>query len=207
MKCKTYYGVGIWILSRTFCLVSFFVWFSWCKVFPKLSSNRATFESAAPIYEEALRRSHFNPKLECIPDSDKQTKTTPSQKRHRRNIIWFSLPFSKNVKTNFGHNFLKLIEKHFPKSHNLHKIFNRNTTKISYSCMKSAITKHNSQVLNRHKKLPEKESYNCRKKEDCPLQGNCLADNIIYREKNNTLDCWRTVLNNDTEDTRNLLKT
>jgi hypothetical protein len=44
------------------------------------------------------------------------------------------------------------IEKHFPLQHKLriHKIFNRNTLKISYSCMnnvKSIITKHNAHII------------------------------------------------------------
>ena len=52
-----------------------------------------------------------------------------------------------NVSTNIGRNFLNLIDKHFPSHHKLHKIFNRNTVKVSYSCMrnvKSIITKHNA---------------------------------------------------------------
>ena len=43
----------------------------------------------------------------------------------------------KNVKTSVGKVFLKLVKKHFPVSHNLCKIFKKNTVKISYSCMKS----------------------------------------------------------------------
>ncbi len=40
---------------------------------------------------------------------------------------------------------LYVIDKHFPPNHKLHKIFNRNTVKISYSCMnnvKSIISTH-----------------------------------------------------------------
>ncbi len=32
-------------------------------------------------------------------------------------------------------NVLHVIDKHFPPNHKLHKIFNRNTVKVSYSCM------------------------------------------------------------------------
>ena len=67
-----------------------------------------------------------------------------------RNIIWFNPPFSKNVGTNVGRNFLNLIDKHFPASNPLHKIFNRNSVKVSYSCMnncKSVICKHNFGTL------------------------------------------------------------
>ena len=43
--------------------------------------------------------------------------------------------FSVHVKNNIGKTFLILLEKHFPSSHCLRKICNKNTVKISYSCM------------------------------------------------------------------------
>ena len=71
----------------------------------------------------------------------------------KRNIIWFNPPYSKNVKTNVAQKFLRLIDKHFPKTSKLHKIFNRNTVKVSYSCMpnvKSTISSHNNRVLKKN---------------------------------------------------------
>ena len=67
-----------------------------------------------------------------------------------RNIIWFNPPFSENVETNIGKIFLKLIKKHFPPGSKLSKIFNKNTLKLSYSCMpntKSIISKHNENTF------------------------------------------------------------
>ena len=67
-------------------------------------------------------------------------------------IIWFNPPYSKHVKTNIGKIFMKLISKHFPKQHKYYKIFNKNTVKLSYSCMPnmlSIITKHNKTFLNK----------------------------------------------------------
>jgi hypothetical protein len=58
-----------------------------------------------------------------------------ARRNRQRKIIWFNPPFSKSVNTNIGWEFLSLIDKHFPLQHKLHKIFNRNTVKISYSCM------------------------------------------------------------------------
>ena len=52
----------------------------------------------------------------------------------KRKIIWFNPPFNANVSTNVAKTFLRLIDKHFPRSHKLNKIFNRNTVKVSYSC-------------------------------------------------------------------------
>ena len=40
-------------------------------------------------------------------------------------------PFSKSVSTNFAKTFLQLVEKHFPRSHKLHKIFNRKKAECS----------------------------------------------------------------------------
>ena len=49
-----------------------------------------------------------------------------------------------------GHKFLALVDKHSPNDHKLRKIFNRNTIKISYSCMnntKQIIDNHNKHIL------------------------------------------------------------
>ena len=93
----------------------------------------------------------------------------------------FNPTYSKNVKTNVGKVFLQLLKKHFPASHILNKIFNKNTVKISYSCTKninSVISSHNKNILN-----PRTASFgcNCRKKESCPLSGECLTSQLVYR--------------------------
>ena len=89
--------------------------------------------------------------------------TKKTRKRDRK-VIWYNPPYSKSVKTNVGAQFLKLIGKHFPRSHKLHKIFNRNSLKISYSCMKNMqqiIKAHNSKILKSDQSTNEK-SCNCR---------------------------------------------
>ena len=48
-------------------------------------------------------------------------------------LFWFNPRFSQNVQTNVAKSFHPLIDKNFPKSHKLHKIFNRNNHKVSYS--------------------------------------------------------------------------
>ena len=65
-------------------------------------------------------------------------------------MTWFNPPFSANVSTNVGKEFLKLIDTAFPPNNPLHKLFTRNTVKISYKCMPNmaqAVTRHNRQVL------------------------------------------------------------
>lgn len=89
-----------------------------------------------------------------------------------------------NVKTNVAKQFLQLIDKHFPPEQKYHKIFNRNTVKVSYSCMPNIATiiqSHNRKTLSR--KPPPSRDCNCRAKENCPLQGKCLASGIVYRAK------------------------
>ena len=75
---------------------------------------------------------------------------TNKKKYRSRKITYFNPPFSLNVSTNIGGKFLRLIDEHFPKGHQLRKILNRNTIKISYKCMpnlKSQISKHNFKIL------------------------------------------------------------
>ena len=97
----------------------------------KLSSNEKLFNKSVSIYQEALHKSGYNHKL-----TFQKTSTNNTQHRQRkRNIIWFNPPFSKSVVTKIGKTFLRLIDRYFPPHHKLHKLFNRNNVKVSYSCM------------------------------------------------------------------------
>ena len=58
-----------------------------------LSSDKQTFEDAAPPYQNALGHSNFSHKLEYTPH-----ETQRPRRNRQRNVIWFNLPFSKNVK-------------------------------------------------------------------------------------------------------------
>ena len=98
----------------------------------EISSDRQCFDNSKAVYQEALNKSGYNYNLSYNePRNEKQQ----SRKNRPRNILWYNPPFSKNVKTNVGKCFLSLIDQDFPKSHPLQKIFNRNTLKLSYSCM------------------------------------------------------------------------
>ena len=90
---------------------------------------------------------------------------------------------SFQFKRNLGRKFLHIVDKCFPKNHPLHKIFNRHTLKLSYSCMpnmKSIISSHNKHVLS-NSTTQQPDTCNCRKKPDCPLEGKCLQTNVIYQ--------------------------
>ena len=85
----------------------------------------------------------------------------------------------------FAKIFLKFIDKNFPRTHWLHKVFNRNTIKVSYSCMSNVqqlIKKYNNFIQNKKNKTAL--SCNCRNKNEClngRLNGNCRLENIIYK--------------------------
>ena len=100
-------------------------------------------------------------------------------KQRKRKIIWYNPSYSANIKINIGITFLNLIKKHFPKTNKLLKIFNKNTVKISYTCMNnisSIISVHKKNLLN-----PNATQYgcNCRIREDFPLHSQCLTPNIM----------------------------
>ena len=62
----------------------------------------------------------------------------------------------------------------------MHKILNKNTVKISYSCLKNIsfiISAHSWNILN-----PIIKSYwcNCKVKSSCPLDDECLTPKTIY---------------------------
>ena len=86
--------------------------------------------------------------------------------------------------TKLGHYFLKLLDKHFSRQHKLHKTFDKNTVKVSYSCtknIKSIVNSHNKNVLNQNRPCPNEQKCNCIKKELCPLNRNCKNENIVYK--------------------------
>ena len=142
------------------------------------SSNEEVFNSSKYEYEKGLRDSKYtNFKLEFNKTSNNHTK-----RNWQRNIIWFNPPFSRVVSINVGKRFLQLLRHHFPHSNKLHKIFNKNTVKVIYCCTQNVISiirSHNEKLINTSIKntLP----YNCKKKHECPLNGKCRAENIVYK--------------------------
>ena len=140
-----------------------------------ISCNETVFNNAKTLYEDALRRSGFQPSLNYDNGSPTQ------RKKRKRNITWFNPPFSQTIKTHISRKFLLLVDKHFPPDHKLRKIFNRNTLKVSPRCMPnidSAIKSHNNQLLK--SKTEDKKTSNCRKNDTCPVEGHCLDEGIIY---------------------------
>ena len=141
------------------------------------SSSELIFNESKTEYEESLRNSGYtNFQLKYNPEKTTQKRT------RKRDIIWFNPPFNKNLSTNIGKKFFNLMDRHFPKNSKLHKIFNRNTLKLSYSCTKNmsrTIKSHNKTIIT--PKTTETLECNCRNKENCPMDGNCRAKHVIYK--------------------------
>ena len=126
------------------------------------------------LYNEGAQWDKVKSRLIC---GSRMLNTTSAQ---------YNPPYNKNVKTNVGKEFLKIIGQCFPTSNSLHKIFNKNTIKLSYSCMP------NLEVIiesdNKWKMQAEKQSKqdserkcNCQKSRVYQLNGECLAKDIIYQ--------------------------
>ena len=154
----------------------------------ELSSDEERFNKAKPLYQEALNKSGYNYNLSY-------NNSQQPRKNRARNITWFNPPFSKNVETNVGKHFLELIDRHFPKSNPLNKIFNCHTLKLSYSCMNNInamISSHNKSQLIETKTTNTTENCNCRQKSSCLMERNCQANSIIYHAEVTTKDSKET---------------
>lgn len=144
----------------------------------QLSSSKKEFDKAAPVYNEALKRSGYNCQLEF-----QETSEAKRNKGRKRNIVWFNPPYCESVTTNVGKEFLKLLSKHFPPQHKLYKICNRNKVKVSYSCMPNMaaiIASHNKGLLRGNQEVSTRDC-NCRSSNTCPLNGKCRSKCLVYK--------------------------
>ena len=125
---------------------------------PMVSVKR-NFQKAIPVYEQALQASGLRQKLQF-----QQEKASQRRRTRKRNITWFNPPYNDLVSTNVGKR-LFYLEKHFPPRHRLHKIFNRNTIKLSNSCttdMDGILSSHNKKILSEKVDKPDPPSCNCK---------------------------------------------
>ena len=150
-----------------------------------ISSDASIFDDSKKFYEDCLRNGGYKNVELSYSDTP---KLAHKPKRNRsRNIMWFNPPWSANVATNIGKRFFQLLEKHFPAGHRYRKFINRNSVKLSYSCMdnlRTIINKKNKSLLQKHSKPeePEDKTCNCRSGVDsCPLEGNCLTKSLVYK--------------------------
>ena len=176
----------------------------------RLSSGKKMFEENKSRYDDALKDSGFQGRLEYLTPVDLNSRArknnsgghTPLKvgetvnnsshgnkrgKNRNRKVVWFNPPFCKLTNINIGRHFLHLLDKHFNRGNPLSRIFNRNTVKISHSCTKNMyniLSNHNRRLLNElttRDRNPNGESCNCRNKEECPLGGRCTTRNVVYQ--------------------------
>ena len=152
-----------------------------------LSSNEDIFNKSIPEYQEALRKSGHNYQLNYTPINE-VNQTSQRKRKRTRKITWFNPPFDAGVHTNIGKEFHKLLSTSFPANHKLHKIFNKNTVKLSYSCMpnfKMKLDSANKQKMNLHESSSaskdNQNGCNCRDRKTCPLMNKCLSKGLVYQ--------------------------
>ena len=114
-------------------------------------------------------------------------------------MTYFNPPFSLNVKTNIGKEFLKIIRA-FPKNNVLAPIVNTNTIKISYRTLQNMggeISRHNKRNLGGTEDAVA-PTCNCRAalKHRCPLPNSCTISNVVFgatvtNEADNTVETYR----------------
>ena len=119
--------------------------------------------------------------------SQHQFPTLELRNRNRtrsRRVTYFNPPFSLNVETNVGKEFLRII-KSFPRSNVLYPIVNSNTIKISYRTLQNMggeISRHDNNILGGLEETPAPRC-NCRaaNKPRCPLPNYCTVSCVVYR--------------------------
>ena len=149
----------------------------------EISCDQQSFDAFKGDYEKALRDSGHKSTLTYKPKESDSRDDEPKRKNRKRNIIWYNPPYCAALTTNIGKEFLKLIDKNFPINHHLHKIINRKTVKLSYSCtenMKTIIKGHNNKIISDSKPTTVPRC-NCQDKEKCPMPGQCCQANVVYQ--------------------------
>lgn len=158
-----------------------------------ISSDVEEFDKAIPSYQQALYQAGYTHQLKYSPPT---TQPTTHKRNRQRNIIWFNPPYNCNTQRSIGRTFLHLLDECFPKNSILHKIFNRNNVKVSYSCtdnIQKIINKHNKRITKKPSPIPQK-TCNCRIKADCPMNGQCLTKGLIYQATVTTNQSERTYI-------------
>ena len=97
-----------------------------------LSKTEEIFENSVGPYQEALDKAGYKHKLQFNPISHGR-----NSRNRARNITWYNPPYCQTVKTNIGKEFFRILQECFPPENKLYQIFNKNTVKLSYSCMPS----------------------------------------------------------------------
>ena len=124
------------------------------------------------MYNQALRNSGFN---EEISYSERNARRNKGRKRK---IIFFHPPWSDQIETKVGQNFLKLLDKHFPRGSELSQYFNS-----IYSNLPNVARQFKgiNKALLSPERILELKGCSCDDTDDCIVEGgHCLTDNVCY---------------------------
>ena len=113
------------------------------------SSSELLFNESKHQYKEALRKNGFKSEIYYKDSSSPTNKKRSAGKEKLSGSTFRIIKMCQQISPNF---FLKVVDKLFPRTHGLHKIFNRNSIKVSYRCMSNVqqlIKKHNNFIKNK----------------------------------------------------------
>ena len=91
---------------------------------------------------------YFAPEKLCCQEKYVDVNSNQNKKKRERKIVWFNPTFSKNLQTNLGKVFFKLLKCQFPKRQEMPSIFN---LKLSCSCCRNIVSKisfNNRRIIN-----------------------------------------------------------
>ena len=97
-------------------------------------------------------------------------------------MVWWNPPYCSNVKGLARKAFI-IIETFLFKDNLLSRIFSKNSVKISYKTMlplKAVITANNRRNLMNNDPSSSKKLCNCRRPDDCPVNGYCQTCEVVY---------------------------
>ena len=94
-----------------------------------LSKDEYSFKRAKVRYKEPLIKGGHKHKLVFNAEKSK------GDKRKRKNMLYFTLPFCTMVETKIGKRFLEIVNRNFDSRHLYYSIFNRKLLKLACTCM------------------------------------------------------------------------
>ena len=148
----------------------------------RLSSTKEDFLAAVPPYQDALDKAGHNHKL-VWEEPDPAAPPTTTRRSRTRKVTWFNPPYSQSISTNIGAKFLQLVDSCFPPNHELRRVVNRNTVKVSYSTMPNMaqqIKQHNNKVIDSDQMEKSGGCNGHRAGRICPIPGDCMAKGVVY---------------------------
>ena len=85
----------------------------------KISSNSEVFDKAKPEYQAALKDAGYNFNLRFDQSASTSTQSDKKKRNRKRKVTWWNPPWSEDIKTHVGKEFLKIIKTSFPPNHEL----------------------------------------------------------------------------------------